>query len=111
MVRGLQKPPVWLWSYTTINSCPNLNLEFVRVVGANSQLVSGIMWYITFEATDAGVKNTYQAKVYSSIQKKWTLYLCRLAPQIPLVKKGDGDEPGEEDPNSSSNAFGGYIFY
>ncbi|XP_059653521.1 uncharacterized protein LOC132300464 isoform X3 [Cornus florida] len=24
---------------------------------------------------------------------------------------GDGDEPGEEDPNSSSNAFGGYIFY
>ncbi|XP_059653088.1 cysteine proteinase inhibitor 3-like [Cornus florida] len=81
------------------NKQQNSDLEFVRVVKANRQWVAGVIWYITFEATDnAGVKNTYQARVYCTIENEWGLEVFRLAPGSPsnlVVKQGDQDEVGE----------------
>ncbi|XP_059646432.1 multicystatin-like [Cornus florida] len=83
------------------NKQQNSNLEFVRVVGASTRVVSGLIWDITFEATDAGVKNTYQAEVWKTISDGWKLLLFKLrAPQRPsnhpAVMPGDLEELGEK---------------
>ncbi|KAF5787993.1 putative Cystatin domain-containing protein [Helianthus annuus] len=42
----------------------NTLLEFGKVLDANEQLVAGTLYFITLEATDGGVKKTYEAKVW-----------------------------------------------
>ncbi|KAJ0775585.1 putative Cystatin domain-containing protein [Helianthus annuus] len=42
----------------------NALLEFGKVVNTKEQVVAGKMYYITLEATDGGVKKTYEAKVW-----------------------------------------------
>ncbi|BFG20553.1 hypothetical protein CerSpe_068270 [Prunus speciosa] len=39
-------------------------LEFVRVVNEKRQVVAGMNHYLTIEATDAGKKKLFEAKVY-----------------------------------------------
>ncbi|KAK9673550.1 hypothetical protein RND81_12G174800 [Saponaria officinalis] len=46
------------------NSKENALLEFQRVVNTKEQVVAGTIYYITIEATDAGVKKIYEAKVW-----------------------------------------------
>ncbi|OAY70220.1 Cysteine proteinase inhibitor 6 [Ananas comosus] len=45
------------------NNNNNALLEFVRVVKAKEQVVSGMMHYLTVEVNDAGKKKLYEAKV------------------------------------------------
>lgn len=42
----------------------NALLQFVRVVKAKQQMVSGIMHYLTIEVIDGGKKELYEAKVW-----------------------------------------------
>ena len=42
----------------------NSVLEFVRVISAQQQVVSGVNYYITLEAKDGEIKNEYKAKVW-----------------------------------------------
>ncbi|XP_059646351.1 cysteine proteinase inhibitor 3-like [Cornus florida] len=60
------------------NKQQNSNLEFVRVLWARTGIVSGLIWNITFEATDAGVKNTYQAEVWQTISDGCKLQWFKL---------------------------------
>ncbi|KAL9992313.1 putative Cystatin domain-containing protein [Helianthus debilis subsp. tardiflorus] len=46
------------------NRKQNTLLEFRKVVNAKEQIVAGTLYYITLEATDGGVKKTYEAKVW-----------------------------------------------
>ncbi|KAJ0609815.1 putative Cystatin domain-containing protein [Helianthus annuus] len=46
------------------NKKQNALLEFGKVVNTKEQVVAGKMYYITLEATDGGVKKTYEAKVW-----------------------------------------------
>ncbi|XAR63567.1 hypothetical protein NMG60_11023543 [Bertholletia excelsa] len=46
------------------NSKENALLEFVRVVKAQEQVVSGTMHHLTLEVIDAGKKKLYEAKVW-----------------------------------------------
>lgn len=39
-------------------------LEFVKVVNTKQQVVAGTMYYLTIEATDAGQKKLFEAKVW-----------------------------------------------
>ncbi|XP_059666776.1 uncharacterized protein LOC132312423 [Cornus florida] len=54
------------------------NYEFVKVVKANMQPVSGAMFFITFEAKnkDVGPVETFEAKVYAGITEMEAL-MCR----------------------------------
>ncbi|KAF5930274.1 hypothetical protein HYC85_031147 [Camellia sinensis] len=49
---------------TALNAC----LEFSKVVNAKQQVVAGMMYYITLEATNGGQKKAYEAKVW---EKSW----------------------------------------
>ena len=42
----------------------NSLLKFNGVLKARQQVVAGLMYYITLEATDGGKKNTYEAKIW-----------------------------------------------
>lgn len=42
----------------------NALLEFVKVVNTKQQVVSGTVYYLTIEATDAGQKKLFEAKVW-----------------------------------------------
>lgn len=42
----------------------NSMIEFGRVVNTKEQVVAGTIYYITLEATDAGKKKTFEAKVW-----------------------------------------------
>lgn len=42
----------------------NALLEFGRVLNTKQQVVQGMMYYITLEATDGGEKKTYEAKIW-----------------------------------------------
>ncbi|KAI7754371.1 hypothetical protein M8C21_025603 [Ambrosia artemisiifolia] len=46
------------------NKKQNTLLEFKKVLNTKEQVVAGIMYYITLEATDGGEKKTYEAKVW-----------------------------------------------
>ncbi|KAF5816513.1 putative Cystatin domain-containing protein [Helianthus annuus] len=46
------------------NKKQNTLLEFGKVLNAKEQIVAGKLCYITLEATDGGVKKTYEAKVW-----------------------------------------------
>ncbi|KAH1092984.1 hypothetical protein GYH30_038959 [Glycine max] len=46
------------------NKRENSVLEFVRVISAQQQVVSGVNYYITLEAKDGEIKNEYKAKVW-----------------------------------------------
>jgi len=46
------------------NKRENSVLEFVRVISAQQQVVSGVNYYITLEAKDGEIKNEYEAKVW-----------------------------------------------
>ncbi|KAJ0877760.1 putative Cystatin domain-containing protein [Helianthus annuus] len=50
------------------NKKQNTLLEFGKVLDAKEQLVAGTLYFITLEATDGGVKKTYEAKVWV---KEW----------------------------------------
>ncbi|KAI4300014.1 hypothetical protein L6164_033434 [Bauhinia variegata] len=50
------------------NKKENTLVQFVKVVSAKEQVVSGILYYITLEATDNGKKKLYEAKVW---EKSW----------------------------------------
>ncbi|PQQ17338.1 cysteine proteinase inhibitor A [Prunus yedoensis var. nudiflora] len=43
-------------------------LEFVRVVNEKRQVVAGMIHYLTIEATDAGKKKLFEAKVYVGLR-------------------------------------------
>ncbi|XP_020101735.1 multicystatin-like isoform X1 [Ananas comosus] len=49
------------------NNNNNALLEFVRVVKAKEQVVSGMMHYLTVEVNDAGKKKLYEAKVWEQV--------------------------------------------
>ncbi|CAK9155907.1 unnamed protein product [Ilex paraguariensis] len=73
---------------------PDTQYEFVKVHKLNLQIVSGFMFYITFEATGVAPANgcehsthIFQARVYSGIEDR-EVDFCRLkpsygAPQMP----------------------------
>ncbi|KAL3335829.1 hypothetical protein AABB24_031850 [Solanum stoloniferum] len=44
------------------------SLEFKKVLNVKQQIVAGIMYYITFEATEGGKKKEYEAKI---LLRKW----------------------------------------
>ncbi|XAR60324.1 hypothetical protein NMG60_11033646 [Bertholletia excelsa] len=46
------------------NKKENSLLQFVKVVNVKQQVVAGTIYYITLEATDAGEKKVYCAKVW-----------------------------------------------
>jgi len=46
------------------NKKQNAVLEFVRVISAKKQDVSGVLYYITLEAKDGETKNVYETKVW-----------------------------------------------
>ncbi len=50
------------------NKKENAVLEFVKVVSAKKQVVSGTLYYITLEATDGGKKKVYETKIW---EKPW----------------------------------------
>lgn len=64
----------------------NAVLEFVRVISAKKQVVSGTLYYITLEAIDGGKKRVYEANV---LEKPW-LNLKEVQ-EFKLV--GDVDAP------------------
>ncbi|CAK9141474.1 unnamed protein product [Ilex paraguariensis] len=76
------------------NSDNDTQYEFVKVHKLNLQIVSGFMFYITFEATGVAPANgcehsthIFQARVYSGIEDR-EVDFCRLkpsygAPQMP----------------------------
>ena len=61
-------------------SVQNTLLEFGRVVKVKEQVVSGIIYYITIEASDGGKKKLYEAKVWV---KPWMKFK-ELQEFIPL---------------------------
>ncbi|XP_015170603.1 multicystatin-like [Solanum tuberosum] len=50
------------------NKNQNAHLELLENLNVKEQLVSGMMYYITFAATDAGKKKIYEAKIWV---KEW----------------------------------------
>ncbi|XP_019702175.1 cysteine proteinase inhibitor 12 [Elaeis guineensis] len=62
------------------NKKANTLLEFGRVVKVKEQVVSGIIYYITIEASDGGKKKLYEAKVWV---KPWMKFK-ELQEFIPL---------------------------
>ncbi|WVY91045.1 hypothetical protein V8G54_036559 [Vigna mungo] len=46
------------------NNKQNALLEFVTVISAKQQVVSGVLYYITLEAKDGETKNVYETKVW-----------------------------------------------
>ncbi|KAI5062047.1 hypothetical protein GOP47_0022586 [Adiantum capillus-veneris] len=45
------------------NSKQGFQLQFVRLVSAEQQVVSGLMYYLVIEASSKGKSNYYEAKV------------------------------------------------
>ena len=65
----------------------NTNYEFVKVVNANVQSVSGRIYYFTYEARDMSDGSdetcslTFQAKVWQKIcEQGIEILLCRIKP-------------------------------
>ncbi|XP_027773479.1 multicystatin-like isoform X2 [Solanum pennellii] len=50
------------------NKSQNAHLEFVENLNVKKQVVAGMLYYITFAATDAGKKNIYETKI---LVKEW----------------------------------------
>ncbi|KAK9221286.1 hypothetical protein WN944_009712 [Citrus x changshan-huyou] len=50
------------------NKKQNSNLQFVKVVSAKQQVVSGTLYDITLEAVEGGQKKLFEAKVW---EKPW----------------------------------------
>ena len=46
----------------------NSNLEYVALVSAKQQVVSGMIYYLEIEASSGGVKKLYEAKIW---EKPW----------------------------------------
>lgn len=46
------------------NKKENAMLEFVKVVNTKQQVVAGTVYYLTIEATEAGQKKLFEAKVW-----------------------------------------------
>ena len=57
----------------------NAVLEFVRVISAKKQVVSGTLYYITLEANDGVTKKVYETKV---LEKPWL-----NIKEVPLLEK------------------------
>ncbi|KAK7259943.1 hypothetical protein RIF29_25577 [Crotalaria pallida] len=68
------------------NQKQNALLEFVRVVSAQQQVVSGTLYHITLEAKDGGTKKVYEAKVW---EKPWLNF--KEVQEFKLV----GDAPSD----------------
>ncbi|KAK7300277.1 hypothetical protein RJT34_11119 [Clitoria ternatea] len=50
------------------NKKQNAVVEFVKVISAKQQVVSGTLYYITLEVNDGGKKKVYETKV---LEKPW----------------------------------------
>ncbi|KAL8196073.1 hypothetical protein R6Q57_025073 [Mikania cordata] len=46
------------------NKKQNALLDFGKVINTKQQVVQGIMYYITLEASDGGEKKAYEAKIW-----------------------------------------------
>ncbi|KAG2674614.1 hypothetical protein I3760_13G145000 [Carya illinoinensis] len=46
-------------------------LEFGKVLKAKQQVVAGVMYYLTLEATDGGKKKVYEAKIWVKSWEKF----------------------------------------
>ncbi|KAG5238136.1 hypothetical protein OIU77_028175 [Salix suchowensis] len=68
------------------NKKQNSLLEFKRVVNTKQQVVSGMMYYITFEVIDGGHRKVYEAKVW---EKPWMNF--KEVQEFKLV----GDAPSD----------------
>ncbi|KAF9675272.1 hypothetical protein SADUNF_Sadunf09G0014700 [Salix dunnii] len=68
------------------NKKQNSLLEFKRVLNTKQQVVSGMMYYITFEVTDGGHRKVYEAKVW---EKPWMNF--KEVQEFKLV----GDAPSD----------------
>lgn len=68
------------------NNKENGLLEFHRVVNTKEQVVAGIMYYITLEATDGDKKKVYEAKIWV---KPWMNF--KEVQEFKYV--GDADAP------------------
>ncbi|KAL8263622.1 hypothetical protein R6Q59_021752 [Mikania micrantha] len=55
---------VGIGSFLAVIMCENALLEFGKVLNTKQQVVQGIMYYITLEASDGGEKKTYEAKIW-----------------------------------------------
>ena len=58
----------FLWFNWICMETQNAVLEFVRVISAKKQVVSGTLYYITLEANDGVTKKVYETKV---LEKPW----------------------------------------
>lgn len=77
---------VWMEVMECISSLQNGLLEFHRVVNTKEQVVAGIMYYITLEATDGDKKKVYEAKIWV---KPWMNF--KEVQEFKYV--GDADAP------------------
>ncbi|KAL3752217.1 hypothetical protein ACJRO7_012949 [Eucalyptus globulus] len=68
------------------NKKQNGLLELRKVVNVKQQVVSGMMYYVTLEAADGGVKKVYDAKIWV---KPWMNF--KSLQEFKLV----GDAPAE----------------
>ncbi|KAG1338358.1 Cysteine proteinase inhibitor [Cocos nucifera] len=75
------------------NKKANTLLEFVRVVKVKEQVVSGMIYYITIEASDGGKKKLYEAKVWV---KPWMKFK-ELQEFVPLGDCSSENETPKED--------------
>ena len=66
----------------------NADLKFVKVVEAKQQVVAGMVYYLTIEATSGGQKGYYDAKVWV---KAWGNFkrLEEFTSKGPLVSAAD----------------------
>nr|CAD1817254.1 unnamed protein product [Ananas comosus var. bracteatus] len=64
---GFDKEDLARFAVREYNNKNNALLEFVRVVKAKEQVVSGMMHYLTVEVNDAGKKKLYEAKVWEQV--------------------------------------------
>ena len=67
----------------------NAVLEFVKVVNAKEQVVSGTLYYITLEAKDGEKKKIYEAKVWV---KPWLNF--KELQEFKLIGDVNSDDSG-----------------
>ncbi|NP_001242786.1 uncharacterized protein LOC100810979 [Glycine max] len=83
------------------NKRENSVLEFVRVISAQQQVVSGVNYYITLEAKDGEIKNEYKAKVWERESQELLEFMPTLG------AGGEIDHPARfavEEQNKRENA-------
>ncbi|RDX68459.1 hypothetical protein CR513_52552, partial [Mucuna pruriens] len=63
------------------NKKENASLEYVGVISAQKQVVSGFKYYITLEAKDDGIKKVYEAIVWEKPDSNSNPELLEFKPQ------------------------------